>query len=103
MSDRGLDPKTALAIDRLRKETRPYWGRYGPIVDVTFSTAATVRDVQHGLEQVPDGYHVVWADGIVHAEPGVLWTKTLAFLQASTANVHAKLVFFTLKETRNEP
>lgn len=97
---RDKDPITA--VQRLRSEVLPYWGVYGPVVSVTFPAANTKRDVVHGLEQVPDGYHIVWADGVVHAEPGVLWTKNLAYLRATAVNVHAKIVFFTLREASRE-
>lgn len=100
---RGIASDIAAALDRHEADTQPYWGEYSTPVDVTFPVANTIRDIVHGLSQIPHGYHVVWADGIVHAEPGKLWTKELAYLRATAVNVHAKIVFFTLREVRSEP
>lgn len=80
----------------------PYWKAFGPIVEVTFPAGASKLDVVHGLKQTPTGYHIVWADGPVYAEPGVAWTKELAYLRATNANTHARLIFLTLKGDRSE-
>lgn len=80
----------------------PYWQAYGPVVEVAFPAAATKRDVVHGLSQTPTGFHVVWADGPVYAEPGVMWGKELAYLRASNANTHARIIFFTCRGDRAE-
>lgn len=81
----------------------PYWGEFGPVVDITFPLANQSLDVQHGLGQTPDGFHVVWADGGVYAEPGAIWNKTFAYLRATLLNTTAKVIFYTLRETANEP
>lgn len=90
-------------IARLRNELRPYWETFGPIVEVDFPAAATARDVVHGLQQIPTGFHVIWSDGPVYAEPGRLWTKALAWLRAANANTHARVIFFTVREDPHEP
>lgn len=100
--ERGLAPDIAAAIARLRADSLPYWDQFSAPVTDTFPAANTRRDIAHGLGQVPHGYHVVRADGVVHAEPGVLWTKDLAYLRATAANVHATFIFYTLREVRNE-
>lgn len=93
----GLPPAITLALRRAFDERRPYWNRYGPVVDVTFPAAGTDRDIVHGLGQTPSGYHVVYADGPVYARPGPEWaTKELAWLRAPNANTHARVIFFTL-------
>jgi len=102
MTIRGVDPATALAIDALRGETLPFWGAYGPVVEVTFPVASTRRDIAHGLSQVPDGYFIVWADGTLFAEPGVLWTKDLAYMRSGADNVHARIIFYTVREAYRE-
>lgn len=102
MSERGLAGDISAALSRHASDTMPYWDQYSAPVDVTFPAANTIRDIVHGLGQIPSGYHVVWADGVVYAEPGKLWTKELAYLRATAVNVHAKVVFFTLREVRNE-
>lgn len=90
------------ATDSVRARL-PYWEAFGPIVEVTFPAAATKRDVLHGLGATPSAYHIVWADGPVYAEPGVLWTKEIAYLRASNANTHARIIFLTLKGDPREP
>jgi hypothetical protein len=102
MSERGLTQDVAYAIDALRRDLAPYFGTFSVPVEVVFPAANTVRDIAHGLKEVPKGYHIVWADGLVHAEPGRLWTKDLAYMRATAVNVHATIVFFTLREVRGE-
>jgi len=102
VSERGVDARVGPVIGRLRDEALPYWAVYGPPVEVTFELANTKADIVHGLGDVPDGYHVVWADGLVHAEPGVQWTKDLAYLRATAVYVHATVIFFTLREVRHD-
>lgn len=92
---RGIDAAVADAIARSERLLRPYVRAYGPVVDVTFPAAASARDVVHQLGATPTGFHVVWADGPVYAEPGVPWDRTLAWLRASNVNTHARVVFFT--------
>lgn len=65
---------------------------------VTFPAANTVRDIAHGLDGIPDGYVLEWADGVVYAEPGVQWTRDLAYLRATAANVHAIVTFYIASE-----
>lgn len=100
--ERGVPPEVAVALASLRAEILSYWGAFSRPIDVMFPAANTIRDIAHELGQVPGGYHVVRADGVVYAEPGKLWTKDLAYLRATAANVHATIVFFTLREVRNE-
>lgn len=80
----------------------PFWDALGPVVEVTFPAAASKRDVAHGLQQIPTGFLVVWSDGPVYAEPGLQWTKELAWLRAPNANTHARIIFLTLRGYRND-
>ncbi len=101
--DRSIPAAVAREIRRVSDLRRPYWNAFGPVVDVTFRAAATDRDVVHGLQQRPTGFHVVYADGPVYARPGAEWaTKELAWLRASNANTHARVIFFTLIGDRDE-
>lgn len=76
----------------------PIWSRYSRPLRVTFPAAGTKRDVAHTLGVIPDGWITVWADAVIGATPGVLWTPTTAYLQASPSNAHAILIFYTLRE-----
>ena len=102
MSDRGLAADVSDALESVRADLAPYWGAFTVPISVVFAAANTKQDVAHGLGQVPDGYHLVRADGVVHAEPGVQWTKDLAYMRATAVNVRATIIFFTLRETPNE-
>lgn len=102
MSERGLTPDVSAAINKLREESQPYWGAYGVPVTIRFPAANTDLDVAHGVGQVPAGYHVVEADGPVARRPGPWATKDLAYLRSTVAGTRATVIFFTLRETRNE-
>lgn len=65
---------------------------------VRFPAANTARDIAHGLGEVPTGYAIEFATAPVHATPGVMWTKDLAFLQATSANAEAVITFFVSTE-----
>lgn len=83
----------------LRSLLRLPYAEIGPILTVTFPAATTRRDVPHGLTQVPDGYHVLLqSGGVVTAVDVVLWTPTVAWLQASDANTIARVVFFVMEK-----
>jgi hypothetical protein len=59
----------------------------------------TSQDILHGLDAVPDGFLVVYADADVHATPGREWTREMAYLTAPwRGNAHAIVIFFTLRE-----
>jgi hypothetical protein len=96
------DVRTRPEIDPVRVRL-PYWDAYGPIVEVTFVAGASKLDVVHGLSQIPTAFHVLWADGPVYAEPGVRWTKEIAYLRATNANTHARVIFFTCRGDAREP
>lgn len=68
-------------------------------VRVTFPVANAVRQVAHGLGDIPDGFHVCDQTAAVFRAPGMPSTKDLAFLKCATANTEATLVFFKFKET----
>lgn len=65
---------------------------------LTLPTAGAARDVAHGLRQIPDGFLVVWSDAPVYAYPSRAWSATTAYLTSAAANVHAIVIFYTLKE-----
>jgi len=76
----------------------PFWARYSRAVRVGFFAPNARLDVYHGLGTTPDGMFVVWGDSPIVAVPGIAWTDTVASLQASAANAHAVLLFYTLRE-----
>jgi hypothetical protein len=84
------------AIDKAVQDVRPYWRTYGPPIDVTFPAANMKRDIEHRLGTTPTGYQILDADGLLYREPGSIWTHDLAWMRATTANVHARIIFFTL-------
>ena len=75
------------------------WARMTRPLRLTLPTAGAVRDVAHGLSQTPDGFFVVWTDAPVYAVPGRAWNMTTAYLTSAAANVHAIVIFYTLKES----
>lgn len=85
-------------VERVRKRVQPWWGRYSRPFRVTFPLANTVRPIAHQLTAVPMGYLLLYTDAEVHASPNQPWTREEAFLQASSANAHALVIFFTLLE-----
>jgi hypothetical protein len=89
------DLQTRPELDTVRTRL-PYWTTYGPVIDVTFVAAASKLDIAHRLGTKPTGYHLVFADGPVYAEPGAIWTKEIAYMRAANANTHARIVFLTL-------
>lgn len=97
--DRAVDANVAEALARLRRESTVPWDRMTPPLRITLAVSGSTRDVAHGLGAIPDGMLVVWADAPIFAVPGVPWTRDLAFLRASSNNVHAIVCFYTLKET----
>lgn len=102
MSERGLTPDVSAAIARVRDESRPYWGEYGLAVTVRFPAANMDLDVAHGLGQVPVGYQIVEADGPIARRPGPWATKDVAYLRSTVAGTRGTVIFFTLREVRNE-
>jgi hypothetical protein len=94
--------QTRPELDTVRTRL-PYWTNYGPVIDVTFPVANVKRDIAHRLGHKPSGYHLVFADGPVYAEPGAIWTRDLAYLRATNANTHARIVFLTLQGDPREP
>lgn len=94
------DPRANQVLQKLREEigvTTPF--RYlGKPVAINFPTANVAVEIQHQLQEVPDGYHVVNADCGVKRAPGRLWTKELAFLMSDTNNSSVILAFGVLRE-----
>lgn len=98
MTLRSLDGRTNQGLDRVLEERSQWWDTYTRPLRVVFPALNTQRDIAHGLLVIPDGFLVVYADTLVTAEPGVLWTPTLAYLRASTTNGRAIVIFYTLRE-----
>jgi hypothetical protein len=96
---RSLDAGTREAVERLGVQLEPFWSVIGRPLSLVFPAMGARRDVVHGLGTKPDGFLVVYADADIIAEPGVLWTRDLAFLQAGADNAHAIVIFYTLRET----
>jgi hypothetical protein len=92
------DPTTAAVL--------PYWDAYGPVVppredELVFSVIDTPVAIAHELGEIPEGMHVVKADGPVYAAPGLAWTKDLAFVQSSRLYTRARFIFFTCRGNRS--
>jgi hypothetical protein len=96
---RGVSHEDDALLERFRREVQGDGDFYGPALSVTFPVANTSRDVVHGLNVIPDGYSIVFADAQIHAVPGKLWTTTLAFLQADANNAHAIIRFKALRQS----
>ena len=101
MPETPRDPATlAAAVDVVRLEL-PQWpiDAIGPVLEVTFPAANTPRDLAHGLLAAPDGYLVVLqSNGLVQAVDVHLWTSRVAWLQATTANTRARVIFYRLQQ-----
>lgn len=88
----------ARAIEAVTRQFITGRAALGAPLRLTFPAANTARDVAHGLGVIPDGYEIIFADAKLHAAPSLLWTPTLAYLQADAANAHAIVRFYTLRE-----
>jgi hypothetical protein len=86
------------AIESVQRHLESGKSYIGPVLRVTFPAANTRLDIAHRLGVIPDGYELVFADAEIHATPGVLWTTTIAYLQANAANTHALVRFYVLRE-----
>jgi hypothetical protein len=103
--NRAVAPPVAEALRRQETALLPYWAAYGPTVpergeELVITVADVAVPIPHGLTEIPDGMHVVRADGAVYAARGVQWTKELAFVEAPRATTRARLIFFTLRGER---
>jgi len=110
--ERALPAAVEEALLRQRHDTLPYWDAYGPVVplrgeDLVITVADQAVAIPHGLGEIPDGMHVVKADGPLFAAPGVAWTKELAWVQTGSLSflpgqtvVRARLIFFTCRGDR---
>lgn len=67
-------------------------------VSLTFLAANVQTEVRHLLGEIPDGMLVIYCGGLVQAEPGVPWTKDVAYLRCNTANAAAIILFVALRE-----
>lgn len=95
---RYIDDKTNQAISALRTELRPPWGAYSQPFRVTFPDMNVQREIVHGMNTIPDGFFVVYADADIVAEPGAIWTTTFAYLRGGAENARAIVIFYTLRE-----
>lgn len=95
-----MDRDIQTALETLRLEVRPYWGRFSAPLTIDFPAADTDRDVAHTLGVRPDGYHVVEADHVVYRRPGPWATNQIAYLRSPNAGTRATVIFFTLREAR---
>ena len=104
--DRSVPGPLGEVLRRQDVHALPYWDAYGPTVpprgeQLLITVADVAVAIAHGLNEIPEGMHVVWADGAVYAAPGVQWTKELAYVQAPRVNTRARFVFFTLRGERS--
>lgn len=91
---------TGDAVDRLGDVSadigRPF--RYtGRPVTFTFTTANVDTEIMHQTREVPHGWLVVDAPGLIKRAPGVQWTKDHAFLRCDQTG-ESTLLFYVLKE-----
>lgn len=86
--------------DALGRHTpvEPFWAHYSRPIQVRFPVANTQMDIAHQLGILPTGYIVIFADCVVRATPGKLWTDSIAYMQADAANGRATIIFFTTRE-----
>lgn len=96
--DREVSSSDARALESVTRHLVTGRAFLGVPLRVTFVAANTKRDIAHGLGVIPDGYEIILADAEIHATPDVLWTPTIAYLQAAVANAHAIVRFYTLRE-----
>lgn len=99
MAGPNVDAPVAAAIEAMARDLRPWFDRWNVVSDIRFVAANQALDVAHrmGDGSTPDGFSVVIADGPVFAAPGKVWTDKVAYLQTDAANVHATVVFYTLR------
>jgi len=90
------------AVQSDQRVRLPFHYALGPLVTVTFAAAGSKLDIAHGLGQVPTGRLIHRADGPIYDEPGVVWTKEIAYMRATNANTHAVLQFYTVRGDANE-
>ncbi|MCC6989955.1 MAG: hypothetical protein IT181_13200 [Acidobacteria bacterium] len=100
MSDRSRALSQAEAANNDERPRLPglRYALVGRPLEVFFPAANTRLDIAHGLQAVPDGYHVLLTTSAVVADNPAGWTDLIAGLQASAANARAVVVFFTLIE-----
>lgn len=96
--ERFVDQEVTKALARLRSEMPAIWARLSRPLRITLPVAGATRDVVHGLGETPEGFVVVWTDAPIYAVPGLAWTRDLAYLTSAANNVHAIVLFYTLKE-----
>lgn len=91
-----MDSDLQAAIQEFRRAT-PF--RFvGRPVQLTFAAAATKTEVLHGCAEIPDGFLPLRSNGAaVSDEPGLAWTKDLAYLR-STVATQIIGVFYKLRE-----
>lgn len=99
MSDRFLTADVAEGLQRQDEAPGEGFAAVGPWLEVHFPAANTDRDVQHALDEIPTGYHLILeVGGHVKASNLTAWTKDLAFLQADTTNTRVRLRFVLTRE-----
>lgn len=95
----SIDPLAAVAVLRSETQNATPFRFVGRPVRMPFGQAATRTEVLHLLAEIPDGFLMLDTDAgaTIIREPGVQWTKDLAYLRASVVG-NVTLVFFTLRE-----
>lgn len=96
--ERYIDDRVNQAFARLKTDVQPWWGSYSRPLRVLFPNMNASREIVHGLSAIPDGFAIVYADADIVAEPGVPWTRDLAFLRGGAMNARAVVIFYTLRE-----
>lgn len=71
--------------------------RFFRSVMITFPVANVQTEVQHRCAEIPSGVLKIRGAGLVKDEPGVEWTKDLAYLRSDTVGPFV-LLFVVLDE-----
>lgn len=92
------------AVDRALEAIRDELWRSVPYrfvgrpIAISFIATGVKQETAHRCSDVPDGFAIVRANGaVVTEEPGVTWTKDLAFLRSTVATTVVGF-FYKLRE-----
>lgn len=94
-----VPPHIRRAIDRAVRNALGHVKAEGPLLEVTFPSAAYRLDVAHGLGVVPTGYKVLFLQGgNIKAVDVAQWTDQVAYLESDADLTRARLYFVLTDE-----
>lgn len=96
--ERALPQATNDALDDARPYPTLRYAKVGRPLELHFPAAYTRRDIAHGLDAVPDGYHVLMTTANLIADHSTPWTRDVVALQTDMVDARAIVVFFSLLE-----